>query len=229
MSQGFNPYGDKMVSTTGFHGVDIASQRVDDLDKKALEFAATDCQVNGYAVDLGCGGGAQGLRFARLGIPTLCIDILPIDSTKIKEDGIDRGLPIEYLQKDAKNIFSTDLPENIRLFYSQRFVHYLKFLEAVALLKIFRSRMVDEGKLYLSASGLDSELAIDYLGRSSLIEERFFPLGPAMAEKHQIHEPVCLYTAEELAYLCELASFDVEEVWVSDFGNIKGVFRPKQA
>ena len=30
-------YGDRLVATTGTHGPDIASQRIDDLDRRALE------------------------------------------------------------------------------------------------------------------------------------------------------------------------------------------------
>lgn len=84
--------------------------------------------------------------------------------------------------------------------------------------------MLPGAKLFLSASGLLSELGSDYKGKSDNLPERFSPLSAAMAEKHNIHEPVCLYTQDDLVALCKHASFSCDNVFSSAFGNVKGVF-----
>jgi hypothetical protein len=84
--------------------------------------------------------------------------------------------------------------------------------------------MRQDAKLFLSASGLQSELGVDYGGREDALRDRFSPLSPAMALKHGIHESVCLYTMDELVSLCEHASFRVERIFSSSFGNVKGIY-----
>src|SRR6478672_1212817 len=63
-----NRYGDTLIQTTGSHGADISIQRMDDLDITATSYALElrKKKANSAALDLGCGGGVQGLRFASL-------------------------------------------------------------------------------------------------------------------------------------------------------------------
>jgi acetyl-CoA acetyltransferase len=70
-----NACGDVLIRTTGRHGGDISSQRMDDLDIAALAYALQlKGTAPGAAIDLGCGQGMQGLRLAALGLDTLLID-----------------------------------------------------------------------------------------------------------------------------------------------------------
>lgn len=38
MRKELNKQGDKLIKTTGFHGADISSQRIDNLDNKAIKY-----------------------------------------------------------------------------------------------------------------------------------------------------------------------------------------------
>jgi hypothetical protein len=227
MSKPMNIYGDFLVKTTGKHGADISSQRIDDLDIETLSCALHHKDKTGIAVDLGCGIGFQGLRISTLGWKSLLIDRIPIEMTVLKIQGLAELLPISYLQKDARTLTSEDLGDEIGIAYSQRFIHYLQFSEAVSVLALIRSTIRADGKLFLSASGLRSELGEGYPGSHQDLPSRFAPLHPTMAEKHDIHEPVCLYTPDELVALCELASFQPERVFSSSFKNVKGIFTVK--
>ena len=119
---------------------------------------------------------------------------------------------------------SADLPSEIVIGYSQRFIHYLEFQEAVRLLRLIREHMPEGARLFLSASGLWSELGNGYVGAAQPLPRRFAPLSAAMAEKHDIRVRVCLYTPSELAELCQSAGFRCDRVYTSAFGNVKGVF-----
>lgn len=44
-----------------------------------------------------------------------------------------------------------------------------------------------------------------------------------MANKHNIKSPVCLYSQKELKTLLEKIGFTVDEIYTSEFGNIKSV------
>ena len=224
MTQPLNLYGDRVVRTTGKHGVDIASQRMDDLDIAALQYALQKTEKRGVAIDLGCGSGMQGLRFAALGFKTMLIDWLPIEMTVLRIAEIDQMLPLSYVMKDVRTLTASELPDEVAFCYSQRFIQYLQFEEAVTLLRLLRARMPVGAKLFLSASGLLSELGDGYEGRKHPLTRRFAVLARNMANKHDIHEPVCLYTLEDLIALCRSAAFLPEHVFSSPFGNVKGIF-----
>lgn len=219
-----NLYGDSLVKTTGRHGADISSQRMDDLDVETMLYALQLKEKKGTSLDLGCGIGIQGLRLASLGFKTVLIDWIPINMTVLRIVGLDELLPLSYLMKDVRTLESADLPTEIAVCYSQRFIHYLTFGEAVALLRLVRRQMLPGAKLFLSASGLLSELGDNYQGKSHELSGRFAPLSEPVAERHNIHEPVCLYTPDDLVGLCQKASFSCDRVYSSAFGNVKGVF-----
>lgn len=73
-----NSHGDVLIPTTGLHGADIPSQRIDDLDRAALHCALSIGATRGnvVAVDVGAGLGAQTARFAALGLSVLMIDLV---------------------------------------------------------------------------------------------------------------------------------------------------------
>lgn len=79
------------------------------------------------------------------------------------------------------------------------------------------------GKLYISLLGLNSELGDDYPGRDELLADRFGPLSPRMAEKYDIHRPVCLYSERNLFSLLLESGASVLRTFTSTHGNVKGV------
>ncbi|NLY94710.1 MAG: class I SAM-dependent methyltransferase [Myxococcales bacterium] len=215
-----NRYGDDLDRAEGGFGADIASQRMDALDRAALHHALS--LDGGHALDLGAGSSIQAVRFATLGLETLAVDALPRARTLVGRLDLERALPIRYLEKDARALTRGDLPARLDLVYSQRFIHHLRHGEAVALLRLVAEAMPPGARLFLSASGLASELAEGY--PAGPIEARYATLSPAMQAKHHIEGPVCLYAAEELEALAEAAGFATERVELSPFGNVKGIF-----
>jgi hypothetical protein len=224
MADDLNSYGDCLITTTGTHGADIASQRLDDLDFRALgnilERGGRPCT----AVDIGCGFGWQGARFAMLGADAHLFDLLdePLLVRTLREEF---RLPLRYTSGDVTAIQTADLPTRIDLGFSQRFVHYLRFGDATVLLQRFASKMPAASKFYISASGIQSELGEEYPGRMFPVATRFVQISPRMQARHGIIEPVCLYDEADLIALMANAGFSVVDIWSSPFGNIKGVFR----
>lgn len=227
-SESLNLYGDKVVTTTGTHGADIASQRMDDLDRKCIEHALRLNNKNIYALEIGCGLGIQGVRLAVLGIETLLIDILDISETV---EALTRLLGIgnlELLIKDARNITHDDIQSSPDIVFSQRFIHYLKYTEARTLIACIATIMQPGSMLFISASGLYSELGQGYKDKELPLHERYCNLDNRMAEKHQIKESVCLYSEQDIKILVEPFDFTPVEVWSSSFGNIKAIFKKKE-
>jgi len=80
-------------------------------------------------------------------------------------------------------------------------------------------------KLYISVTGLESDIGLHYADAHKPVEERFCALTESDAETFCITEPVCLYTPEEFIVLLQDSGWEIEECWVSAFGNIKTICR----
>ena len=98
----------------------------------------------------------------------------------------DHHLPVVYTKGDVTTIQAASLPTRIDLGFSQRFVHYLEFETAVAVLRRFATRMPTASPFYMSASGIHSELAEDYRDRDAPLTQRFALLSPSIRARHGI-------------------------------------------
>ena len=210
--------------TSASHGVDIASQWTDELDLEALRFVVSPQIPRRVALDLGCGAGTQGIRFGVLGCKSVLYDLVDISERleRIRQALDLRGL--EFRQLDLRRATPEDFPAQTGIVYSQRFIHYLRFEEAARLLGALASRLCSGARLFISASGLHSELAEGYAHGAKPVHERFAELAEKMQAKHRVREPVCLYSKDELEGLMLARGFTAVRTWTSPFGNVKGVF-----
>lgn len=221
MSNPINLYGDQRVATASGHGIDVASQRADDLDLLAINrILAQMPQGQGVrALDAGCGHGGQAARMAKAGAQVLAIDIEDYShqvSEAMQRIGAGGAFAFRHLAVEEK-------PElgPIDVIVCQRMIHYLRHDVARETIEWFRHLAGAGGQLFISASGLDSELGNGYEGKEVPVVARFAKLAPAMAEKHSIYPPVCLYRLQELEELVTAAGWAVDKAFLSPFGNVK--------
>jgi predicted TPR repeat methyltransferase len=218
-----NIYGDTLVENSG-KGSDISTQRLDSLDKHCIDTALgyVEKQNRLTLVDLGCG---------RCGF----INQLHSVVSK-KHPGADLSLTAVDIQdyrsfcSAGVNFRVSDMISylvdyafmNFHIIYSQRTIHYLNYQEATHFLEAAYNALRESGGwLYLSASGLHSELGDGYAHASMSLSERFEFLSPVMQKRHGIKEKVCLYTPDELAKLVGSVGFVVGRTEASEFGNVK--------
>jgi len=219
-----DPPQDPSLHSGAAYGTDIAAQWVDELDREALRFAVSPDIPKRVAVDFGCGLGVQGIRFAVLGCKSVLYDMADI-SERIER--IKQALDIQNLEFkhiDLRRATQGDFPTAIGIAYSQRFIHHLRFEEASRLLEMLANSLCGRARLFISASGLGSELAAGYADAGNAIEHRFAWLASPMQAKHGIREPVCLYAIEDLERLVLAHGFSAIRTWTTPFGNVKGVF-----
>jgi SAM-dependent methyltransferase len=107
----------------------------------------------------------------------------------------------------------------------QRAIHYLPFVEAVSVVTEMKNLLSPGGRVYLSASGIYSELGDGYSAREDVLKDRYAELSPAMRDKHDIHGKVCLYSEADLTALLHAGGLVPEKIFSSKFGNIKAVAR----
>lgn len=218
-----NTYGDSYLATSGTHGADIASQRCDELDTAAIDFSKQ--KMTSRVLDVGCGRGAQSIRFAKCGAKVVAVDIVDF-SEYIQRSIAELSLhsdSIEFKQIDIES-FLDDCKYQFDVIYSQRFIHYLHPQKSKVVATKFYDVLVPGGSLFISASGMGSELSNNYRGSTKSRDERFDYLSDDMQEKHGIKEPVCLYSPDELKALFIDAGFILEKIWESSFGNVKAIF-----
>lgn len=219
-----NLYGDHLSSHTAGHGADIASQRADDLDLVALDRIAQMSRSQPVsALDLACGLGGQALRMLAAGARVAAVDIH--DFSRELSPVPDLAQPTEpnlqFIQADLRQ-----LPDHLPfapydVVICQRAIHYLPYAEALSALRALIRHLRATAHLFLSASGLSSELGADYPHATLPVTQRFCPLAPVMADRHKIHAPVCLYTPDDLEQLLSQAGFHTYKFWSSPFGNVK--------
>lgn len=224
-----NLYGDQKILTKGKFGVDIAIQRADDLDNLALEYikhARDKGQPLIAALDVGCGQGGQLIRMALAGANlAMGVDAQDYkDSIRIHAASNNVGSRVHFVQMDMRQLRRTSLGLlSWDLIVCQRAIHYLPYQEALSSVSSMRSILCKGGRLYLSASGMPSELSDGYADCTKNIRKRYSPLSSEMTGKHGIHGNVCLYSKEDMAMLLDEAGMNIEKIWVSDFGNIKAL------
>lgn len=107
--------------------------------------------------------------------------------------------------------------------YIRRGLCNVPYAEARKILKRLLSHIKIGGKLYVSVLGMHSELGDHYAGAENPVENRFCELGPDMAHKYGIHEPVCLYSERNLFMLLLEAGGSVLRTFTTTHGNVKGV------
>ena len=215
-----NIYGDELVGINEY-GVDISSQRIDDLDQLCLEYVLKNQNVT--SIDVGCGMGFHGIRMALLNSKTYLVDILDIKDYIDKINRLVRlSIPISYIKSDVRKLNMNLLPA-IDVLYSQRFIHYLQYSQAIKFLVQINSKIKHGGKLYLSVSGINSELSNGYKCKEKDIRHRFCKLSLENKKKHKIKESVCLYSKEEFSNLISESGFSSIKIWESGFGNIKAI------
>jgi trans-aconitate methyltransferase len=219
MSEKWNLHGDAFRPAGQGRGVDISHQRQDELDIACLDFirALVKKGETVSALDLGGGFGAHSLRMAEAGAAVTMID---------SGDSFDPGVSgVKFLKKDFRAVTSEDAPENFHVLYSQRAIHYIPYNEALGLLKRLVSRMAPGGCVFISAAGFDTEYGKTYPHRDKPVEQRFAPVLPDMAAKHDICQPVVTYAEDDMKRLLEEAGLGDVKISVSAFGNIKATAR----
>ncbi len=113
-----NLYGDRLISTTGSHGADIGSQRLDELDKEALLHILSLQTPRTVCLDLGCGLGWQGSRFAMLGAAAYLFDLLP-ESALVATLREKANLNLSYRQGDLRLLQGKVFPSQVHIAFSQ--------------------------------------------------------------------------------------------------------------
>lgn len=238
-----NLYGDRRLSLAEGRGVDIGSQRLDELDWMAIRF--TEALMGNpalphppLALDVGCGAGGLLSQLAARGTRCLGIDLLDHRAAFERQvalalaaaqsaNRIWHGMAFHQLDvADLPETFVTAHRGRVAVILSQRTLHYLPYPRGVSALKTLATLMSETSRLFLSVSGLGSELSAGYRASHEPLASRFAPLGPEMADRHDIRLPVCLYTEDDIRCLLEAAGFRVLKVFSSAFGNVKAVAEP---
>lgn len=207
-------------SITGY-GVDVAITRADDLDKLMLDYATNFSSP--AVLDVGSGSGGQAVRLAKIGAKVTAVDIYNF-SNEILSVIASNNLPkksINFIHANIIDIVTTFPDSNFDFIYLQRMLHYLKYNEAEFLLK--KLRPLTKGKLFISVTGINSDISRNYSDKNMPLEARYSCLNEVDAEIFGINEPICLYSESEVKELLTNSGWCIDKIWVSAFGNIKAV------
>ena len=211
------------------YGKQVDHKKVDLLGKEALKFVKKKTESGPIlALDLACGVAAHTVKMAALGANVIACDIhyhqALMEEYCNRRNSSEAG-SISFVKNDMQT-FCAESEENLYdMVYFQRAIHYLEYHQAKKLTFHLRRILKPSALLFISASGLHSELGYRYKHKNKPIAQRFIRLNKDMRITHEINSPVCLYSQQDLVTLLESAGFDIEKSFVSEFGNIKIIAR----
>ena len=215
---------DDLISAGEGRGIDVALQRADDLDQASLDHIVQLVKDGKTvdAIDIASGSGGHAVRMAKVGANVIASDIL--DRTTDLAALAKANQVQDRVRFQVSNMLDlADLPQGQDVITCQRAIHYLPYAKGQVALTEMKKLLKDGGKIFISASGLGSELGNDYPHKDLPVTERFSKLEDAMAKHHDILQPVCLYTEVDLKAALEEAGFTVDKIYASSFGNIKAI------
>jgi 2-polyprenyl-3-methyl-5-hydroxy-6-metoxy-1,4-benzoquinol methylase len=202
------------------YGTDVSKYGFDYLDRKSFEFLDDNCESSVNCMDIGCGLAYVSLVYSLMGHKPHMIDLREPPSIPVLKQ---YNLLKNYHSGNAVDIISSDfLHKDFKLIYSQKFIHFLKYVEAKKIINYLYSILENDGRLFISSSSLHSELSNGY-NKNPDLEKRYSKISKENQEKHNIKARVCLYQIDEFRELLESEGFKVREIYLSDFGTIKSI------
>ena len=228
-----NCYGDKSILMKNGYGIDIASQRLDDLDKVILsnidELILKKNKNDINILEIGSGYGGLTREIILKGVNVFAIDCCDYRSSIDKFEKMSQSQIVNFYQAVMPNIPKELNFYNFDFIVSQRTLHYLKYSEVKKLLSWCSQNQNKNGLIYISVSGMSSELSIGYRASNKLVESRWDFLNNSVSILHNLHHKICLYKMPELIAMMEMFNYAIIKDWASDFGNLKliGVLNEK--
>lgn len=166
-------------------------------------------------LEVGCGDGSTALAFAQQGALVTAIDRennLRDNAKAIAEAASDK---ITFLFKPAQHLKSSDMPDDIHIFFSNRTLHWMPYNQTKALLEQASRKMRPASKLFISVMNFKAHVAEGYpYTAHTPIARRFAPSSSDSRFKH----PLTLYTASEITGLLETTGFDIDKLEKTDWG-----------
>ncbi|UFS70229.1 class I SAM-dependent methyltransferase [Geomonas sp. RF6] len=196
----------------------------DELDELALALVRRLWRdTNVLALDAACGLGGQAVRLAKAGAQVVAFDSADL-SAEVQARAVEARVAdrITFYQGDLRRGGDILRDRRFHVICCQRAIHYLRWSDAVTVVRNFTQLLHPGGKLFLSACGLYSELRDGYPWLEAR-ETRYAPLSESMRAKHGIQGDICLYTEDDLAELFREGGLSKETIFRSRFGNVKGV------
>lgn len=102
-------------------------------------------------------------------------------------------------------------------------IHFVQYDKARQVLRTLAANLASDGKIFLLAAGIGSELARGYAPCGYPVHKRFAVLEEDTSIRHKIYAPVCLYSQSDLTQLLEDAGLHTDYINTLPSGNIQAI------
>lgn len=222
-----------LPANRGF-GMDVATDREDDLDRACLAHVQTIVDSKAGAaptlvMDVGGGNGFMSVKMANAGATVTLVDPIesPVHVANAASPHI-RHVP-KIVQHIAKSdVLGFDDANKVDIVYAQKSFHYMPYSDALKTLRLVRENYASrQCKLFISLSAVDCALGLGY-------EEKVGHLPITSDGRHIVPEnqdaahlgishPMTLYRETEVRQLLEEAGFKNISITKSDYGTFKAI------
>jgi len=202
------------------HGVDVNKNRLDDLDRIILRDSLLEPFNKKNICNIGCGESSLSVALCALGHFVYNYDTRDLNSFfEMTSELFHRQ---NFTQIEISQIKKHNLPKQIDVAVLQRVLHYLPYNQAQKFLQTLTDQLSDNGKMYVSLTGIDSQIGCNYAAKDMELESRMGYIGEQDKIDFNLTEQVCLYSETDAKKLLNsIDGLSIADIWVSQFGNIK--------
>ena len=210
----------QVATTMPLYGVDVASNRLDELDRSLLQLVSEVSAIGGAprVLELGAGRGGLTLHLLAAGAQVTAVDCADVADYYAPLHVAYPG-QLQFIQTDILSFVVQEV--GVRYFdvvSCQRTLHYLQADEVAIILSRLQTMCT---WLYLSVTGTESAIGFAHPCGDAPLAERFAILPPAAQKTFSISAPLCPYTSAEVQDVLMYAGWHITFFRTSAFGNHK--------
>lgn len=207
------------------YSVDVAATRLDEQDRKILQYILSKEWKLKKALILGAGRGRIGAALALLGFEVVAVDIEDYSKFyRSLSETLFLEKKISFVQGDITELIKGFNTKEFSLVLAQRVLHYVPYKSAIDCVQHIERVMTSSGSLWFAISPMDSDMAQGYDCAQEPIERRFCTIEKSLQKRFNLYAPVCLYSKQEVDDLFATTHLEKQEIYITSFGNIKGHF-----
>ncbi len=202
------------------HGVDVNKNRLDDLDRVILRDSLSEPFSKKNICNIGCGESSLSIALCSLGHFVYNYDRRDLHSFFSMTSELFQKQ--KFVSMNISDIKAHNLPKQIHALVFQRVLHYLSYKNTQDILHLVTKQLAEGGKIYISLTGLDSQIGQGYTAKHDPITSRMGHIAVDDQHSFNITEKLCLYSKDEAEQLIQsIPGLHIEKIWISHFGNIK--------
>ncbi len=211
------------AGSKGFGGAYTNYER-DSIEETLLPWLSL--QTPGTIVDIGCGHGGLGVRMARQGHKVLCWDVQPecVEASHVHftQEGLESSFLGVSESMEHESAWRELAPKHGFIAITlMRSLIWVPADKALRTLICSRDHLAPGGRIWFIVLGSEAPIIPDH-HKLVPVRDRFLPISGPDADFINMHQPITVYSKDELIDLFSEAGLSIGELRTTSYGHHKG-------